>query len=68
MTDMVKLSELIEASGITITALAEKCGMSRETFYNRMAGKSEFKASEIYSLSNVLHMTQTERDSIFFGD
>ena len=67
MADIAMLNEKIKESGITITALSEKCGMSRETFYNRMAEKSEFKASEITNLTEALNLTRRERDQIFFG-
>ena len=68
MVDTVKLSKKIEQSGLTITALAAKSGMSRETFYNRMAGKSDFKASEITALTVVLQLSRAERDAIFFDN
>ena len=68
MVNVEMLSHKIDQSGITIVALAAKCGMSRETFYNRMAGKSDFKASEIFALSSALRLSREERDAIFFGD
>ena len=61
------LREKINNSGITITALADKLGLTRETFYNRLANKSEFKASEIVKLTNILRLTKPERDAIFFN-
>ena len=61
------LREKINDSGITITALADKLGLTRETFYNRLANKSEFKASEIVKLTNILRLTKPERDAIFFN-
>lgn len=58
----------IEESGITVTALAAKSGMTRETLYNKLAGKGEFKASEIHALTKVLHLSKAERDAIFFSE
>lgn len=67
MLDVEKLADAITKSGMTIVALASKCGISRETLYNRMAGKSEFKASEITALTLALHLSRDERDAIFFN-
>lgn len=67
MGDMAILNRKIKDSGITITAIADKLSMSRETFYNRMAGKSEFKASEIACLTDLLRLTRKEQDTIFFN-
>ena len=62
------LAEKIAESGITITALASKCNMSRETYYNRMNGIGEFTASEIFAFTKVLHLSKEERDKIFFAN
>jgi predicted transcriptional regulator len=67
---MVRLDLLrdhIEESGMTITAIARKSGISRQTMYNRIYGKSEFKASEIVAICKVMHLTDKERDLIFFS-
>ena len=65
MVDIRKLREAIDSSGITIVFIAEKAGMSRETLYNRLKGKGEFTASEITSLTDILHLSKAERDDIF---
>ena len=68
MPDIVMLRKKMDESGMTVKAIAEKSGMLRETLYNRLKGSGEFTASEIVSLSNTLHLTVSERDSIFFGE
>lgn len=68
MLNAALLTAKVEESGITITALASKCGMTRESYYNKLAGESEFKASEIHALTKVLRLTRAERDAIFFDD
>ena len=50
-----------------MVAISEKSGILRETLYNKLKGLSEFKASEITALSNVLNLSSKERDEIFFG-
>jgi len=68
MTDCMKLNNLIEDSGITITAICSKMGITRKSLYNKINGKTEFKVSELYALSKILHMSSEDRDSIFFAD
>lgn len=65
MPNIDLLRAKINESGMTVTAITEKAGFTRETFYNRMAGKSDFKASEITALTRVLRLTKKERDDIF---
>ena len=65
MPDIKMLKDNITDSGMTVKAVAEKSGILRETLYNRLKGVGEFTASEIVSLSNVLNLSQTERDDIF---
>ena len=64
----VRLRSAIDESGITITALAKKMGISRESLYNKIDRKTEFTASEIGIVSNALHLTSESRDAIFFGE
>ena len=68
MPDIMLLRKKMDESGMTVKAITEKAGILRETFYNRLKGYGEFTASEIVSLSNVLHLTASERDKIFFGE
>lgn len=68
MTDTSKLNEAIAESGITITAIARKLGISREGFYKKMNNESEFKASEIVLMQDILRISSKKRDEIFFGN
>lgn len=68
MTDITALNTFIKNSGMTITAIAEKAAIGRPTLYNKLDGKSEFTASEIVSLANVLHMTPEQRNAIFLSE
>ena len=67
MTDVNALRRSIENSGMTVTFVAEKAGIVRETLYNRMK-TGDFKLSEICSISRVLSLSRDERDEIFFAD
>lgn len=60
-----RLQQAINDSGMTMTAIAQKAEMKRETLYNRLAGKGEFTVSEIVGLTNALRLNKTQRDFIF---
>ena len=66
MNSAEKLMKKADESGITLTALAEKTGICRQTFYNRAAGKGDFTASEINAITAAMRLTRDERDDIFF--
>lgn len=68
MPDLALLRRKIDNSGLTVTAVAQKSGLKRETLYNKLQGVSEFKASEISALTLVLQMSRDERDKIFFAN
>jgi len=63
-----RLKNAINDSGVTITALAKKVGISRESLYNKIERKTEFTVSEIRSVSDALHLSNEDRDAIFFND
>lgn len=67
MTDTELLQSAISAAGVTVTWLAKEIGISREGLYNKIAGKTEFKASEVLRLAKLLHLEAAERDRIFFA-
>ena len=67
MTDFDALRKRIDDSGMTIVAICEKSGMLRETLYNRFKGIGDFTATEMVALSNVLNLSNEERDAIFFA-
>ena len=68
MANIDLLKKKIDDTGMTVVAIAEKTGILRETLYNRLNGISEFKASEIVSLTRVLGLTKKERDKIFLSN
>lgn len=68
MTNTELLKRSIDDSGISITFLAGKLGISREGFYKKMNGETEYKASEIFKIQKILHLTDKMRDKIFFNE
>lgn len=67
MPNIDLLKSKIDESGMTMVAISKKANILRETLYNRLAGKGEFTASEIVALTDVLNLTKSEREKIFFG-
>ena len=67
MTDFNELRRRIKDSGMTMTFIAKKSGFLRETLYNRLNGVGDFTASEMLALSDVLHLSNDDRDKIFFA-
>lgn len=67
LIDTNALRKKIDDSGISITYIAGKIGITREGFYNKLNNITEFKASEIVCLSQLLHLSDNDRNCIFFG-
>lgn len=67
MTNTNELNKAISNSGITITAISGKIGITREGFYRKLNNETEFKASEISALQKILNLSNEERDNIFFA-
>ncbi len=64
-TNVEELNKLIESSGLRISYLADKCGLSRTAFLNKRTGKVEFTSGEIAVLRSELKMTLSQVDKIF---
>lgn len=68
MTDSKLLSDEISNSGMTVTFIAQKIGITREGFYKKLNNSTEFKASEIIALQSILRLSNNRRDEIFFAN
>lgn len=68
MTNVKLLLEEIEACPLSKTAIAAEWGMSMPTFYSRISGDSEFKASEIMAATKTFNLTRKRRDQIFLTE
>lgn len=67
MTDSEKLQKKIKEQGITFSFLAMKIGITREALYKKIRNESEFKASEIVTITKLLDLSDIERNEIFFN-
>jgi DNA-binding phage protein len=67
MTDTKLLRDHIEASGMKYVHIAKKLGLSAYGLQRKIENDSEFKASEIVKLCEVLNLDIKARDNIFFA-
>lgn len=68
MTDTLLLQEKIEQSGYKKIYIAARLGITLQGFLNKINNKTEFKAKEIQILYNLLNLTESERERIFFAE
>lgn len=68
MTNVALLQEEILKSPKSPTEISAEWGMSMPTYYSRISGKSEFKASEIVAATKTFSLSRTRRDEIFLAE
>ena len=62
------LYKVIENSGLKLTFIARALKLSREGFYKKLNNQTEFKASEIVKMQEILNLSNEQRDKIFFAN
>ena len=62
------LRAVIAKEGITNRHLANCLGLSEQAFSNKIAGRTEFKNSEIKILAKELNLNMSAINSIFFDN
>ena len=69
MTDTVLLDKLIKDSGLKISFIAEKLGISRTALYKKIKGIVPFTGPEIKIMCELLHLkTWAKIKPVFFAD
>jgi len=69
VTNTEMLNAVIKKSGLKKSFLAERIGLTRVGFSNCLSGKSEFKASQIAVLCELLDIRSLElKEAIFFAE
>lgn len=63
---MKSLKDVIIEKGFRISWIANQLNITRYTLYNKINGVTEFTASEIAKLTEILHLSNLEVMSIFF--
>ncbi len=67
MTNGKLLKEIAQSKQITLSKIAEAAGLSRQGLFKKIENKSEFKASEVVKISDLLGLTDEQRTAIFFA-
>lgn len=62
------LRAFIRASGIKVSYLADKIGMTRQSLHAKLNGNRTFTQSEIMALKIALHMNDEDFMHIFFAE
>lgn len=67
MTNSNMLRAKIDESGYKLRFIAGKLGITYQGFLKKINNETEFKASEIQILKELLNLTEEERNKIFFA-
>ena len=67
MTDKRLLKELMKNSHYTISKMAKDLGISRQCFFKKINGITEFKQTEILNISKRLNLSNEQIYQIFFA-
>lgn len=67
MTNKKLLDQAIQDSGLKKSHIAEHLGVSRAGLSNLLRGRSEFKASQMQKISQLLNLSDEQRTAIFFA-
>lgn len=65
--DKEALKTRVEETGIPKTVIAKKIGITTRALHDKLEGATEFKASEIGSISAILGLTPDDINAIFFA-
>lgn len=67
MTDTEKFRDIVQQKGLKYKFLAAELGITPFGLQKKIENKTEFKASEVQKLSELLGLSETERTQIFFS-
>ena len=62
------LEEKIADSGIKVSHIINKLGLSPEGFYKKKRGETPFRIAEIYVLCDLLRISEKEKSQIFYPE
>lgn len=69
MTNTQLLNQIIQESGLKKVFIANKIGVSAVGLHNCITGKTEFKASQIQTLCELLNIRDLKlKEAVFFTD
>lgn len=64
--DTALLEDAIEKSGLKISYILDKLGITRQAFDRKRKGQYAFRQSEVYVLCDLLNLDDDMRSLIFF--
>jgi len=67
MVNTQLLVDRIKNSGLKISFIVDKMGISRQAFDNKKKNKTPFRGSEVYVLCDLLNISDTDKQGIFFA-
>lgn len=67
VTDALELDYAIKKAGLDRPKVAEALGISVTALFNKIHNRTDFKASEIARLKQLLCLSNGQRDRIFFA-
>lgn len=67
MTNTAKLNEVIRSSGLDKSIIAERLGISCDSFSKKVNGHRQFRVSEISKMRDMLNLSGTDLTDIFFS-
>ena len=67
MINYKKLNDKVRNSGLKKSYIAKKLGLTPYGLAKKLNGETEFKASEMANISEVLNLTGEMREEIFFA-
>lgn len=67
MTNGKLLKEIAKAKQVTLQELAEALGLSRQGLSKKIENRSEFRVSEVSKLSEILGLSEQQKQEIFFA-
>lgn len=68
MVDSNLFRNLVEERGLKYSYIASRLGLSKAGLHKKISGETEFKASEIMAITDILQLTEKTRDNIFFNN
>ena len=67
MTNGKMLKEIAKAKHITLQSIEDAIGVSRQGLFKKIENRSEFKASEVMRISELLDLSEKQKKQIFFA-
>lgn len=67
MTNSSLLRDAVKRSGYKMSYISDRIGLTYQGFLKKVNNETEFKASEIQRLCELLTLSEDERTAIFFA-